>query len=99
MLFNIIDPRINRTSFLSNKAPVNAKFTKKSAVYTYLRASRIPLNVLNKRVAVYNGSTFISFIVKPFMLNYKFGVFSRTKKLGGKIHEKIKKAKNKSKKK
>jgi ribosomal protein S19 len=95
MRFNLIDPRTKRRSFLSGNLNSNARVTKKSEVYTYLRGCKIPPSVKDKRVAVYNGFYFSSFIVKPWMIGYKFGVFSRTKKLGTKIHEKKKKGKGK----
>jgi ribosomal protein S19 len=99
MRFNLIDPRTNRNSFISNNSALNTRTTKKSEVYTYMRGCKIPPIVLNKRVAVHNGCMFVSFIVKQWMIGKKFGVFARTKKLGTKIHEKKKKGKGKTSKK
>lgn len=67
--------------------------TKNIAAHTYLRGVRIPSSVLSKRVAVFNGKYFSSFIVKRMMIGRKFGEFSVTKKLGRTIH--IKKEKKK----
>jgi ribosomal protein S19 len=88
MRFNLVDPRTKRSSFLSGKLNSNARVTKKSEIYTYLRGCKIPQSAKEKRVAVYNGQYFASFIVKPWMIGHKFGAFSRTKKLGTKITRK-----------
>jgi len=82
------DLRVLRSSFFSLKSNVNSKKTKASVVYTYLRRALITPNLLGKRVAVYNGFKFISFIIKDWMIGQPFGVFSLTKKLGQKIHQK-----------
>lgn len=63
--------------------------------HTYLRGMFIIPELLGKRVAVYNGKIFSSFIVKDFMLGRKFGEFVLTKKLGDAIHAKIRAKKKK----
>lgn len=98
-MLNLVDPRTLRSSFISNKPTANSRVTKASDIYTYLRGAPIPPIALGKRVAVYNGFTFVSFIVKRWMLGKKFGVFARTKKLGRAIHEAKNKGKKKTKKK
>lgn len=87
------DPRLNRNSFLTSTN--NVQGNRVVFAHTYLRGARIPLKVLDKRVAVYNGRNFSSFIVRKFMLGRKFGEFALTKRLGEVIHEKIKKKKKK----
>lgn len=93
LLFN--DPRLNRKSFYS--AVNNVHGNRVVDAHTYLRGAFIPPDLLDKRVAVYNGKTFFSFIVKKFMLGRKFGEFVLTKKLGDSIHAKIREKKKKKK--
>jgi len=81
------DPRLQRNSFLIS--PNNIANNRVVDAHTYLRNAVIPLTVLDKRVAVYNGKLFTSFIVRKFMIGRKFGEFSLTKKLGVDIHAKI----------
>jgi len=99
-----LDPRILRNSF--SLPPPFLPFTRKKkqkvpAAHTYLRGSVIPSekSLLGKRVAVYNGRQFSSFIVKRFMFGHKFGEFIVTKRLGRIIHTPKKKKKGKAKKK
>lgn len=82
--------------------PANLVFSRKQkiksiAAHSYLRGVRIPSFVLNKRIGVFNGKNFSSFIVKRMMIGRKFGEFSLTKKLGRTIHIKKKKGKQKKK--
>lgn len=88
------DPRINRKSFFTSVNRVqNDRIVD---AHTYLRGAQIPFSALDKRVAVYNGKKFSSFIVRKFMLGRKFGEFALTKRLGEIIHEKIKAKKKKN---
>lgn len=89
------DPRLFRSSFLSPPPEhlVSSKKLRPASAHTYLRGAAIPSLALNKRVAVYNGITFTSFIVKKFMVGRKFGEFSLTKKIGPNIHISKKKKK------
>jgi ribosomal protein S19 len=96
LIFN--DLRVFRSSFFSSKFNINSKKTKLSEVYTYLRDAHITPHLIGKRVAVYNGFKFNSFIVKEWMVGKCFGVFSLTKKLGSNIHTKKKKLNIKKKK-
>jgi len=83
--------RLLRPSFLTPPPEMAQRRIKPSEAHTYLRSAPIPLIAVNKRVAVYNGFQFTSFIVKPWMVGKPFGVFSLTKKLGRQIHFKKKK--------
>jgi len=56
----------------------------------YLRKAVIPTNFLGKRIKIHNGKKGVSILVKEFMLNRRFGEFVVTKKLGPKIHIRIK---------
>lgn len=49
------------------------------------RNSTISNSYINKRLRIYNGRHFVSFIVKPGMVGQKFGEFSLTKVLGSAI--------------
>lgn len=93
-LFNN-DPRLNRNSFFSQVN--NVQNNRVVDAHTYLRSAFITSNLLNKRVGVYNGKHFCSFIVHEFMIGRKFGEFALTKRLGEQIHEKIKAKKKKKK--
>jgi len=79
------DHSLFRRTFFK-QPPFSAKTNKIAEAHTYLRRSRIPGHALDKRVAVHNGYTFHSFVVKPWMLNHRFGEFVVTKKLGTLIH-------------
>jgi ribosomal protein S19 len=59
--------------------------SKKSEVYVWSRRSVVTPPFIGKRVAVYNGRKFFSFLVRPSMLGFKFGEFSVTKKINA-IH-------------
>lgn len=89
MYFN--DPRLYRKTW--DTPMFNEVENRIVEAHTYLRGARIPQKSLGKRVAVYNGKSFKSFIVKPFMIGRKFGEFVLTKKLGRVIHKKKKKKK------
>jgi len=80
-------PSLKRPSFLT--PPGFIKDKRVIYAHTYRRNSSIPTTVLGKRVAVFNGLTFMSFLVRDWMLGRKFGEFVLTKRLGSKIHEKI----------
>lgn len=59
----------------------------KKYIRIFDRSSKITKDFLGKRVYVYNGKVFSSYLVRPLMLGLKFGMFSLTKKLGSKIHQ------------
>lgn len=59
---------------------------KRSEVYIWSRRSVITPLFSGKRVAVYNGKKFFSFIVRPSMIGFRFGEFSFTKKVNA-IHK------------
>lgn len=46
------------------------------------RNSYLPYFFINKNFSIYNGSKFISKLIKPDMIGFKSGVFSITKVLG-----------------
>ena len=72
---------------------INLKYLEKNLNhFIYNKNSTISLFFLNKRVAVYTGNKFHSFLVKKNMINHKFGEFVLTKKLGIKNHREIIKA-------
>lgn len=50
--------------------------------------SSIPVFFNNRRVCVYNGKNYHSFQINSNMLNFKFGEFVLTKKMG-KIHKEL----------
>ena len=52
---------------------------------TYKRNSLINKNLIDKRLRVYNGIRYISFIVKKNMIGKKIGEFSMTKVMGSAI--------------
>lgn len=58
---------------------------KKTSINTWIRSSIISRILLNKRVRVYNGSKYISFIVSKDMIGKKFGEFSIGKVIGSDI--------------
>ena len=91
-----IDTRIfHSKAFISNDLLLK-KHQKKVEYFIWSRNSIIPSFFNKKRIAVYNGKFFKSYIVKNLMLNnFKFGEFCLTKSLGKKIHvvKKKKKAK------
>jgi ribosomal protein S19 len=90
------DTRINRISCSMPPPERFRQHSKDAQCHTYLRSARISKEFLDKRVAVYNGNKFLSFVVKPWMINHKFGEFVLTKKLGTIIHKrKDKKSKRK----
>lgn len=93
---HFIHPSVERENFFTRPKVISDK--RVVHAHTYRRNSAIPKSVLDKRVAVYNGRKFISFMVRKWMLGHKFGEFCLTKRLGSKIHEKIiKKKKSRSK--
>src|SRR5277367_3732130 len=69
--------------------------------YLVCRSHVIPLNLVGKRVKVYNGRSFVSVYLKLKMVGYKFGEFCVTKILGDRIalgkREKLRKKLNKQK--
>jgi ribosomal protein S19 len=71
------------------------KNLKKSMNYIKLRSKYIKNDLLGKRISVYNGIIYTSFVVRKEMLGHKYGEFSITKKLGSMIHEKKGKKKKK----
>lgn|SRR5690554_3040571 len=64
---------------------------KRSDFYIWSRRALVTDKFVGKRVAVYNGRRFLSFIVRKSMIGYKFGEFSLTKKIGA-IHKIYKRA-------
>jgi small subunit ribosomal protein S19 len=64
---------------------------KRSDFYIWSRRALVTSKFVGKRVAVYNGRRFLSFIVRKSMIGYKFGEFSLTKKIGA-IHKIYKRA-------
>jgi len=64
---------------------------KRSDFYIWTRRALVTDKFVGKRVAVYNGRRFLSFIVRKSMIGYKFGEFSLTKKIGA-IHKIYKRA-------
>jgi ribosomal protein S19 len=64
---------------------------KRSDFYVWTRRALVTDEFVGKRVAVYNGRRFLSFIVRKSMIGYKFGEFSLTKKIGA-IHKIYKRA-------
>jgi len=96
----ITDPRYLRNSFFTPNPIFNLPRFKKKAIadaHTYIRSGRLDTSVLNKRLAVYTGYRFSSFIVKPFMLNRRASKFFTKKQFGRSIHFKKKKKKGKKK--
>jgi ribosomal protein S19 len=65
--------------------------SKRSDYYIWTRRALVTDKFVGKRVAVYNGRRFLSFIVRKSMIGYKFGEFSLTKKIGA-IHKIYKRA-------
>ena len=74
--------------FISNKI----FFNEKGLIKTNCRNSYIPFFVIIKQFSIYNGSKYISKLIKSDMIGFKSGVFSITKVLGN-----TKKKKNKKK--
>lgn len=70
----------------SNLIPIKMQ-NKKNDYFIQNKSSNIPVDFINKRVCVYNGKSYHSFIINDKMINFKFGEFVLTKKLGQKIHE------------
>lgn len=70
-----VSPIFLRKSFLDNIHGFN----------TYIRNSVINSFLIDKRLRVYNGQKYISFVVKKNMLGKKIGEFSMTKVLGTSI--------------
>ena len=58
---------------------------KKSDLFIWSRNNVISEDFVGKRVAVYNGRKFLSFLVRGSMIGRRFGEFSFTKKIGA-IH-------------
>ena len=56
--------------------------------FIWQKNSTIPIFFNNKRVCVYNGKRYHSFLINSNMLNFKFGEFVITKKLG-RIHKEL----------
>jgi len=52
---------------------------------THKRSSTININFIDKRLRVYNGSKYISFIIKKNMIGNKIGDFSIPKVMGSAI--------------
>jgi len=66
----------------------------------FKRNYKIPFSLINKKVKIYNGKKFLSFVITSSMLGHKFGEFSITKLTGRKIAlRKLDKAKKSKKKK
>jgi len=63
----------------------------KSSVKVFDRAALITKELVGKRLSVYDGRSFISLLIREHHVNYRFGQFIKTKKMGGNIHKKLKK--------
>lgn len=61
--------------------PIEAK------LYFHTKNSTILPSLVGKRVWVYNGKMFFSFLVRNYMVGFKFGMFILTKKGGSTIHK------------
>jgi ribosomal protein S19 len=73
----------------------NRILLKNTGVITRPSFYTVDSSFLNKRVLAYNGRKFFSFIVRDYMLNFKFSNFLCSKITGSKIHIKKKKKKRK----
>lgn len=73
------------------------KKLKMRATFIYARNAVVTSNFLSRRVNIYNGKRFISVLVKPEMIGFKFGAFALTKSLGAVIHRTAKSKKKKKK--
>lgn len=71
-----------------NLIPIKMQ-NKNNEYFIQQKNSNIPIYFLNKRVCVYNGKNYHSFIISDDMLNHKFGEFVLTKKLGIQNHKEI----------
>lgn len=60
---------------------------RKNYIRIFDRASAITKDFVGKRVYVYSGMRYSSFLVRPLMVGMRFGNFALTKKLGSKIHD------------
>lgn len=66
-------------------------FSDKSLIKTNCRNSYFPFFLINKHFSIYNGTKYISKLIKPDMIGLKSGVFSITKVLGNSKKKKKKK--------
>ncbi len=57
----------------------------------YKRSSLITNKYINKEVNIYNGQKFITLLVEPCMVGYRFGEFAFTRYIGYKNKETSKK--------
>jgi ribosomal protein S19 len=55
-------------------------------LHFYTKTSPILPSLVGKRVWVYNGKIFFSFLVRNYMVGFKLGIFILTKKGGSTIH-------------
>lgn len=84
-------PYFNETIFRSTnlvaKKLIDEKYlSKNNRYFIWNRNSSIPSFFVTKRVAVYTGKRFHSFIVKRDMIDHKFGEFAATKMTSKRIH-------------
>jgi ribosomal protein S19 len=73
------------------------QFLKEGSFLIYKKSSSIKLPVLNKNMQVHDGFVLQRLLVKKNMLNYKFGQYIFTKRMGSYIHKDNKIAKKKAK--
>lgn len=77
-----------------NRFPSLVLFRKSfDSSFFYTRSCFIPSHLLGSRVSVHVGNQFKSILIKPLMLNYRFGDFSFTKLRGFDIHKRKRKKK------
>jgi len=74
------------SSYQSKQLPVVRDLKGRLAYFIKLRNSSITTRFLNSRVVVSGDYKNNSFVIKPDMIGFKFGVFSLTKKTGRFIH-------------
>jgi len=68
------DQRTERINFIHPIPFVKTK-QKRIDAFTYLRGVRIPSSCLNKRISVFNGKLFKSFVVRAMMIGRKLENF------------------------
>jgi ribosomal protein S19 len=59
---------------------------KKVRIRVWARNSRIPRALINYKVFIHNGKTFIPLKIRENMINHKFGEFAFTKRMSSIIH-------------
>jgi len=90
------DQRMYRLSMFSVKslAKLRGRSARKRVLrYFWVKNSTVPKFLRKKRIAVYNGFLFHSFIVRPYMVQRRIGEFVLTKLIGTSIHRRKKRKK------